>query len=216
MIACSIRQFEGTNLTNRPEGGDFLRTMKHRLAWTVAASEVKTLSATRKRKRSGNPPGEKRRQQPVAPLNDNELQCIFQRGTLHVITSGGPAQNAQRFSIKPELKAAGEYVAVLLAWVGNRWFQHHAMNIAACLLQTRGLGVLLFLLVIHTRWEGTQTGLENVLRGKLDPESDHMKSMLSRRKLSLSSDQLECLRQMNNTDAHCMAFRRMQVPARLW
>ena len=105
------------------------------------------------------------------------------------------------------MSAPGEYLAVILPWVGNRLFQHQAMVRSASAPQTRGLGILRFAFQILKSWTGEPTTVNNILKGKVNPQSEAMKRILDRRGVSLSSDQITCFEQMNESLFHCMSIQ---------
>ena len=135
----------------------------------VDLGEVRAMKGRRKGDRRDLKQRDIRTQTKVAPLSEGELQSIFEKGTLHIITSGSLAEYAHRISIKPEMSAPGEYLAVILPWVGNRLFQHQAMVRSASAPQTRGLGILRFAFQILRSWTGEPTTVNNILQGKANP-----------------------------------------------
>ena len=75
----------------------------------------------------------------VAPAN---LEAAYQCGALHVITAAPKRDYSTRITLEPEVDAGGEYLGVVLGWIGNRVYQHAAIFCAATAESTLGLGAL--------------------------------------------------------------------------
>ena len=204
---CTMNKYSGEFQTNYATSNPSLPTNKHRIIWMVDVRDMRDLKARRKGDRHDLRQRDIRTQTKVQPLSEGELQNIFEKGTLHIITSGSLAEYAHRISIKPDMSAPGEYLAVILPWVGNRLFQHQAMVRSASAPQTRGLGILRFAFQILKSWTGEPTTVNNILKGKVNPQSEAMKRILDRRGVSLSSDQITCFEQMNESLFHCMSIQ---------
>ena len=133
-------------------------------------------------------------------LSPEMLQAAYESRTLHVVTSAPRRDYATRISIQPEVETGGDYLGILLGWVGNRAYQHAALVRSAIAENSLGLGVLRSFFSIVRPWQGRHVHPVNVLKRKVHPSGAHMKSILKRRRLHLSPDQIRCLESISETD----------------
>ena len=59
-----------------------------------------------------------------------------------MITAAPKRDYSTRITLEPEVDAGGEYLGVVLGWVGNRVYQHAAIVRSAAAENTFGLGAL--------------------------------------------------------------------------
>ena len=123
----------------------------------------------------------------------------YNLGRLYIIKAAPKMDFSTRIMFEPRVLHHGEYIAVVLEWVGNMVFQHQALNrIAHGGEASLGLGILRSLFPCDREWHGAQIHCSNVFYAQVDPEGDNMRRILHQRSMQLSPDQRSCLQFINN------------------
>ena len=113
-------------------------TDKHRMLWVIDMKTLSNIGSTGKAQ-STYPRDARLNRSDVCP---EFLDVAYQKGTLHVIKAAPKRDYSTRITLEPCLSASGEYLGVMLGWVGSRAYQHTAMVRSAAAEHTLGLGVL--------------------------------------------------------------------------
>eukprot|EP00959_Pyramimonas_sp_CCMP1952_P190080 3976501-Pyramimonas_sp.AAC.1 len=72
----------------------------------------------------------------------DSLEAAYQSGALHVAAAAPRKYYVTRITLEPEVHADGEYLGVILEWVGNRVYQRAPFVRSATAENTLGLGAL--------------------------------------------------------------------------
>ena len=116
------------------------------------------------------------------------LEAAYQSGTLHVVQSAPRHEWATRITLAPKVEKSGDYLAVLLHWVGDVAYGHTAMVRSALAENTLGLGILRSVFKILTPWDGPEVKSTNVLKGNFDPDSAKTQYEIVRRPGAMHAD----------------------------
>ena len=198
-LVCRMETYMDSSKSAGNVHNDAFATDKHRMMWLIHTHELSHLTgdhhASSASSRDVHLPHSE------GPLNVQEV--AYQKGTLHVIKAAPKRDYSTRITLEPPLELAGEYLGVVLGWVGNRVYQHTAIVLSAGAENTLGLGILRPVFHIWQAWKGKAIDTCNVLHGRVDPSSHVIKSILQKRKITLSHDQETCMRTVNTSmNAH--------------
>ena len=170
---------------------------KHRMLWMINTRELSDIG------NDGNVHRASSRDVRMikSSLCRDKLEEAYQRGTLHVIKAAGLKRDySTHLTLEPPLTEGGEYLGVVLGWVGNRVYQHSAIIRSACAHNTLGLGVLRSAFYITEPWQGPSVDCVNVLKGQVDPSSPFMQTILHQRSIELTEDQIRCMQQIDRSN----------------
>ena len=195
-LVCRLGSYIDGSASRSQDHSKVFATDKHRMLWLINMQELSSIDDEGDAQ-SGHPEDIRLTQSRVRP---EVLEVAYQRGTLHVIKAAPKMDYSTRISLEPCLPAAGEYLGVILRWVGNRAYQHTAMVRSAAAENTLGLGVLRSAFFIRRPWRGPSIDCENVLKDRVDPDSTFMKDVLKKRGIHLSEDQKACMRKINSSN----------------
>ena len=181
-------------------------TDKHRMIWIIHIDVFSSID------HQGNAHSAAQRDiRTIKPnMTPDKLQEVYQRGTLHVVTSAPRRDYSTRISLEPEVQAGGEYFGVLLNWVGNRVYQHNAMVRSATAENSLGLGILRSAFSIVKPWRGPDVDRVNVMKGKVHPSNEFMREVLAQRRIQLSHDQKNAWRQQTIRTILTCVYRLLQ------
>ena len=164
--------FEGIRTVEKSE----YATEKHKLVWLIPMDMLDE-------DRSGTI-GDSVQGVEVGGSVWNKAIGLWEKGTLHVVSAGSLAQGSWRMSVTPPVPTAGEYVGILLQWVGDALFHYTAMQHALKATNTDGphlslaqnIGALNGIFVFYPEYPPLRPNEEgrtpvNLLFGKLPHET---------------------------------------------
>ena len=86
---------------------------------------------------------------------------MWKAGSLHLLVSAPRAAYAHRMTITPESSSAGDFVAVMLPWCGDKLYAHEALRKAAANVDLGIMGQLF--IVDPTSLDPDSTAQSNTL-----------------------------------------------------
>ncbi len=170
------------------------QTHKHRVIWLCPQAIVK--EAVSASSQSSN--------RPHSGANSlaEAASTLWKEGSLHILLSAPEVMYANRMSIFPKSTDAGDFVGVLLPWVGDKIYAHEALRKAAANIDDPGLGVLrqCFTIIPKSLAQDRPAGQgkRNVLRGLLTRTA--VEDLEGTRDLTLLDDQRQLLQTINTSD----------------
>ena len=189
-LVCRMGSYMDKARSWSQDNSNVFATDKHRMLWVINMQVLSSI-VDEDDAQSGQPGDIRSAQSRVRP---DVLDVAYEKGTLHVIKAAPKRDYSTRITLEPCLPAAGEYLGVILEWVGSRAYQHTAMVRSAAAENTLGLGVLRSAFFITQTWRGPSINCENVLKGLVDPDSTFMQRVLEKRGIHLSEDQKNACR----------------------
>ena len=192
-VVCRLGSYMKDSVSWVQDNSNVFSTDKHRMLWLINLSSLGV---------EGNAQSAQSRDYRLTKSKESPdiLELAYERGTLHVIKAAPKRDYSTRITVEPCLPVEGEYLGVILGWVGSRAYQHFAMLRSAAADDTLGLGVLRSAFFITQPWRGPSINCQNVLKGHVAPDSPFMKGVLKRRRIHLSADQEQCMWSINGSD----------------
>ena len=125
-VVCRMVSFvNNSGMWRSPSNNEF-STDKHRMMWAINSEELSHLGLG-KSASSSAPPRDYRTMS--TSLTPETLEAAYRHGTLHVVQAAPHREYSTRITLEPKVDKFGDYLSVLLHWVGNIAYCQHAEGV---------------------------------------------------------------------------------------